>query len=203
MAGKRTVEYPSWVEKYRGKGRTIRKTGGGYGLYRCTSERDEKGKVHVLQEYLGMITKEDGFIPKRTADAPVILEYGLSHLIWKNFSGALKRHTFMGDTEVVKLGIIQFLFGEANPLTIHSSCLTLEDAATLTELATRIRPSRIQTSAEYVEKHLRERIPDPVEYRMVTQMLMLCTAERTHGLLRKADPPQEVLDILKKHRLRF
>lgn len=33
----RTVTYPDWAEKYRGKGRTIRKVRNGYGLYQCTS----------------------------------------------------------------------------------------------------------------------------------------------------------------------
>lgn len=34
---KKSVVYPDWVEKYRGKGRTIRKVRNGYGLYACTS----------------------------------------------------------------------------------------------------------------------------------------------------------------------
>ena len=58
-----TVTYPDWAEKYRGKGRTIRKVRNGYGLYQCTSVYVSGQKYpKSIQKYLGMITEKDGFI---------------------------------------------------------------------------------------------------------------------------------------------
>ena len=63
---KKTVTYPDWVEKYRGEGRTIRKTKNGYALYECTSVY-VKGLNYPksVQKYLGRITENDGFIPNK------------------------------------------------------------------------------------------------------------------------------------------
>jgi hypothetical protein len=59
----RTVTYPDWAEKYRGKGRTIRKVRNGYGLYQCTSVYVSGQKYpKSIQKYLGMITEKNGFI---------------------------------------------------------------------------------------------------------------------------------------------
>ncbi|MDD5801390.1 MAG: hypothetical protein PUD31_03070 [Solobacterium sp.] len=64
-------KYPDWVEKYRGKGKTIRKTAYGYGLYKCTSVYDkEKGYPRSIQEFLGIIDEEKGFIPKVNISQP-------------------------------------------------------------------------------------------------------------------------------------
>ena len=55
---KKSVVYPDWVEKYRGKGRTIRKVRNGYGLYACTSTYSPGQKYpKSVSTYLGMITE--------------------------------------------------------------------------------------------------------------------------------------------------
>ena len=87
------LSYPAWVEKYRGKGRTIRKVGDGYGLYECTSQY-VKGQRYPksVQKYLGMISEEEGFIPKHVTPLnPKYIEYGLSHFILVNFKRDLMR----------------------------------------------------------------------------------------------------------------
>ena len=62
---KKSVVYPEWAEKFRGKERTIRKVRDGYGLYQCTSVYQPGQKYpKSVQKYLGMITEKDGFIPK-------------------------------------------------------------------------------------------------------------------------------------------
>ena len=200
MANKRN-EYPDWVEKYRGPQRTIRRTGKRYGLYKCVSGYDESGKPMVIQEYLGMITEKDGFIPKRTSAAPVFLEYGLSHLICSNLSRTLLRHTFQGDRDVVKLGIIRFILGTADSLSVRSSCLTFQEADRLLYVAEAMRQERITRMAGFAEEALRKKLPDPSEYLLVTRMLMLCCAEIVPGSLRIAEPPEEIHRILKKNRL--
>ena len=85
-------EYPEWVEKYRAKGRTIRKTKDGYALYHVTSEYRRGQAPRQIQEYLGKITEEDGFVPKRTDKERRFIEYGLSHMIWCSMRGEIVRH---------------------------------------------------------------------------------------------------------------
>ncbi len=88
--------YPDWVEKYRGKGKTIRKTANGYGLYKCTSVYDKsKGYPRSKQEFLGMIDEEKGFIPKVKKNGnPEYIEYGLSSFIMINFKRELVRSSY-------------------------------------------------------------------------------------------------------------
>ena len=103
-------QYPDWAEKFRGPGKTIRKAKNGYGLYKCTSvyvpgEKYPKSK----QEYLGMITEKDGFIPKKTvSNNPSYIEYGVSRLIWMNFKRELVRSSFMGDEIIVRISIVKY-----------------------------------------------------------------------------------------------
>lgn len=125
MSGKRTIEYPAWVEQYRGKGATIRKVKNGYGLYRCTTRTLEDGTRKNIQEYLGMITEQEGFIPKRTSAYPERLEYGLSHVIWKNYAAELKRHIFAGGKEIARLAVIQFISGKVDGQSIRS-CASID-----------------------------------------------------------------------------
>ena len=87
----RTKVYPEWVEKYRGPGRTIRQLKNGYALYHCSSRYRPGEHPLVQQTYLGMITEADGFIPKKAkGDKIRYLEYGLSHVIWRNFLPELR-----------------------------------------------------------------------------------------------------------------
>ena len=54
-------KYPDWVEKYRQKSVTIRKTKYGYGLYRCTS-RYVKGKKYPESTKVIPIPINKGFL---------------------------------------------------------------------------------------------------------------------------------------------
>lgn len=56
---------PEWVKQYKEPGKTIKKIGDGYYLYKATSYRVEGKKYPVAkQEYLGRIT-ETGFVDAR------------------------------------------------------------------------------------------------------------------------------------------
>ena len=61
------MAFPTWVTKYKEKGTSIRKKGNKYYKYRVHSERrkDKKYPVLIQDEFLGVITKEDGFIPSK------------------------------------------------------------------------------------------------------------------------------------------
>lgn len=55
--------YPEWVNKYRGKGRTIKKVGNKYYLYKTSSKRI-KGKDYPVTSstYIGIITEDKGLL---------------------------------------------------------------------------------------------------------------------------------------------
>ena len=77
------ADYPDWVLKYKTKGIYIKKTKSGYSLYRGHSERIEGKKYPVLKcdEYLGIVTEEDGLIASHPPVKPRLLvrTYGLEY----------------------------------------------------------------------------------------------------------------------------
>lgn len=80
------MAFPTWVTKYKEKGTSIRKKGNKYYKYRVHSERskDKKYPILVQDEFLGVISEEEGFIPakKRLIDpsnVEVISLYELSN----------------------------------------------------------------------------------------------------------------------------
>ncbi len=203
--GKITVKYPDWVEKYRGKGRTIRKVRNGYGLYKCTS-KNVPGLPYPksVQTYLGMITEKDGFIPKRSDDKQKYLEYGLSHMIWQNFRRDIKRSIYGAHEDETMLAIIAFLFGSLDEVFIRSSYLTYAKADELAETAGKLNNTKkIFNAAEKLGNIMRKRIPDEKEYNAVTRLLFLCVVKEGPGPKIKPDIPEVVKDILDRHGLRY
>ena len=203
MGGKRTIEYPPWAEAYRDKGATIRKVKNGYALYRCTTKTLEDGTRKNIQEYLGMVTEKEGFIPKRTAPNPERLEYGLSHVIWKNYAADLKRRCFEGDRDIPKLAVIQFISGKVDEQSIRSSYLTYKDALHLAEVAGKVRKERIERLATAIAESLQKKIPDKWEYRSFIYRLLCCSATIMPGVIQKDDIPADLQAGLKKYGLKI
>ena len=196
--------YPEWAEKFREKGKTIRKVKDGYALYKCTSEY-VKGQKYpkAKQEYLGMITEKEGFIPKRSdAPNPVYLEYGLSKVIRANFRREVMRHTCNFNDDIFWLGIIEFIFGSAERVCLERSSLTYGIADRLEELKGKIRPEKITRISELIASKLEEKIPDSDQRCIVRNLLMLCVIEARPGSL-KPQIPEVVKDILKESGLRY
>lgn len=130
-----TNTYPDWVNIYRKKGQTIRKTTNGYGLYKCTSIYVPGGKPKSVQEYLGMIYEDKGFIPKGNDNkrniVPKYLEYGLSTFIMNNFKREIRRAAYNGQDKIVKLAIIKYIYGSIDERILRSSYLTYSDEETI------------------------------------------------------------------------
>lgn len=203
---KRTVEYPEWVEKYRTKGRTIRKVRNGYALYHCTSERVEGKKYpKMTQEYLGMVTEKDGFIPKRElSTTPRYLEYGLSHMLWENFGGQLRHLTYNSGPELAQLVIVRFIFGSCDDICIRSCWLTAPNADRFIEVRNRqAKLDRIERISEKLKLMLEEKIPDQQERSMAVRLLMLCVVEEGPRASIKPEVPAEVKEILNGHGLKY
>jgi hypothetical protein len=86
---------PDWVLKYKKKGLYARKTKTGYALYRGHSERvpGKSYPVFRCDEYLGIVTEEDGLRPSRPPVKPPIkvLRYGVSQMI-ESSCAVLRKH---------------------------------------------------------------------------------------------------------------
>ena len=198
-------QYPDWVEKYRSKGRTIRKVRGGYGLYECTSEYVPGAPYPKLkQTYLGMITQEDGFIPKkRTLSHPSYIEFGLSHFIWCNFKRPLIRSSFSGDEAVVRLGIIMYIFGSIKPCMIRSTFLSdgIEDM--LIERAAIIAPSRIKTITNKIDSLMNKSLGTGDDRTILESQLRLCVMESNNRRSQIPALPEEAAEIIERNGLKY
>lgn len=197
--------YPDWVEKYRSKGRTIRKVRDGYGLYSCTSVY-VKGLAYPksVQTYLGKITEKDGFIPKHSNNEhSEYLEYGLSHFIMVNFKRDLMRATYNSDIRIVLLGIVLFMFDSTSSVLIRSTYITksYEDALisiTSSDQGTK----RVIGIKKKIDSLLRERIPDEEEKQILVHLLLLCVIEKNTAEESVAYPTA-VTEILERNGLKI
>ena len=202
---KKSVVYPDWVEKYRGKGRTIRKVRNGYGLYACTSTYSPGQKYpKSVSTYLGMITEKDGFIPKKTDHpAPPVpsrsLEYGLSHFILSNFKRDLMRYVYEASEIAVLFGMIQFIFNDMNEAFICSSYACFEKQDELLERFSKgISSKRMKVIASKIDKMITDKIPDQTDRNLLIKLLLLTTISE------KGNPssvvyPAQVTDIAQKY----
>lgn len=202
---KKSVVYPDWVEKYRGKGRTIRKVRNGYGLYACTSTYSPGQKYpKSVSTYLGMITEKDGFIPKKT-DQPAqpvpsrSLEYGLSHFILSNFKRDLMRSVYEATEITILFGMIQFIFDDVNEVFIRScyACMEKQDEI-LERFHKGISLKRMKGISSRIDKMITEKIPDQSDRNTLIKLLFLTTISEN------GDPssliyPTQVTDIAQKY----
>ena len=173
-----TNVYPDWVEKYRDKGVTIRKKGNGYGLYKCTSIYVKSAKYpKTVQEYLGMVYEDRGFVPKTLkSDKPIYFEYGLSKFIMINFKRELLKAAYDKNEDIVKLGILMFIFDSYDEIFIKNSFLTCEDKD-LIEYALKVSDKRIKTIKKKITSTFEERIPDQNDRNKLVGLLRLCVKD--------------------------
>ena len=113
---------PEWAQMYKKKGYDIRLRNGQYILLKITSKRvNGKKYPQPVQEYLGIITKNNGLIERKRKISDYqgeALEYGLSNYINTRFKRSIQRSLYnvSGDkaTSLITLGIIQFIYGSIN-----------------------------------------------------------------------------------------
>ena len=204
MKSRTSVNFPEWVEKYRKPGRTIKKTKNGYALYQCTSRYEAGKSPRSVQTYLGVIKKDEGFIPKRNIPATsTFIEYGLSHLIWKNLRAKIAGSVWHANADLIKLGIIGFIFGSVDESYLRNSFLTYAEADRLVKTLEQTNPKRIQTVKGIVEKELHKALPDESDYDHVTKLLMLYVVEICLGCERRPVLPESLREILEKNKLKF
>lgn len=175
----RSVKYPDWAEKYRGKGKTIRKVRNGYGLYECTSAYVPGQKYpKSIQKYLGMITEKDGFIPKKSVDAPAVhsryLEYGLSHFIMANFKRDLMRSVYQSSEVLIIFGVIYYMFDDLDDVFIRTTWLSRgREDELIDRYAKGVSLMRLRTIAGKVQNFIDEKIIDEKERNKMIKLLFL------------------------------
>lgn len=204
---KRSVIYPDWVEKYRGKGRTVRKVRDGYGLYQCTSVYDPTLKYpRSVQTYLGMITEKDGFIPKKSSatDTPSLcLEYGLSHFIMANFKRNLTRSTYNGDPDIVILGIVFYIFGSVDEPFIRATYITHgRENELIDRIGKGISNNRLKSISNKINKLMTEKVSDPDD-RNILEKLLFLTVIRSGSVPESVVYFPEVRDIVERYGLKL
>jgi hypothetical protein len=197
--------YPEWAERYRTKGHTIRKVRSGYGLYRCTSVYAKGSYPKSVQEYLGMITEKDGFVPKTVISAnPAFVEFGLSRFILANYKRALQRSSFNDGAQgdVITLGIICYIFGDTRPCLIRATYLSQKRADDLILRAGEISPSRIKAVATRIKRLLERDIPDKGERQTLVALLFLCVIDPANP---NAKPriPDAAREIIERRKLKY
>ena len=196
--------YPDWVEKYRKPGITIRKVKSGYGLYHCTSVYDKTlGYPKSVQEYLGMVTEQNGFIPKRSLHkAPVYVEYGLSHFVVTNFKRDLIRSSYQAFEDLLILGVIQYLFDSCAPVFIRSSFISFGKEEHLIHYQQNIRPNRIKSISIKIDKMMRQHIPDETERNVLIKLLSLCVIDKNNPTV-FPEIPKAVKEICERNGLKY
>ena len=204
---KKINTYPDWVEKYRDKGKTIRKVRDGYGLYECTSVYVKGQKYPKLkQTYLGKITEEDGFIPKVSYNKKrevTYIEYGLSHFILTNFKRSLTRSVFNGDEQIVILGIIYYIFNDCNKTFVDHTYISKQYKKQLYEKINAGVPlNRLKAVSNKIDSLLNQCITDKNDLLMLTELLMLCVVEKDADKV-NVTYPNEVIEIVERYRLKL
>ena len=197
-------KYPDWVEKYRGKGKTIRKTAYGYGLYKCTSVYDkEKGYPRSIQEFLGVIDKDKGFIPKvKKNSSPKYIEYGLSTFIMLNFKREIKRCAYGSgkDERLIKIGIINFIFDTYSKQLVKHSYLTYLDDDILNYVDS-VNQKRVKTISKKIDELFKLKIQDEKERLDLINILKLSVIDKE--TLIKPVISEEIKDIIDKAGLKL
>ena len=198
-------QYPDWVEKFRGPGKTIRKVKNGYGLYKCTSvyvpgEKYPKSK----QEYLGMITEKDGFIPKKTvSNNPSYIEYGVSRLIWLNFKRELVRSSYMGDELLVRISIVKYLFGTVNHDLMLLSFISDGCIDEMDKRLSSTSEKRIENLASKIDTLLRKKIRDPNDRSLLESLLRNCVLDSKNRTAQLPAVPDVAIEIMERYGLRY
>ena len=183
---KTILTYPSWVEKYRTPGHTIKKTKQGYALYSCTSVYVKGQKPKSVQTYLGRITQKDGFVSKTVVSSqPEYLEFGLSHFIMANYKRELQRTVYDANIMIIYLGIIDVVFGSINDYFIQHCALTYNQAEGIIQYYHHASSQRIQRIRKKIESLIQNSVPDESQRDLLIQGLKLCVIEKN----RIADPP--------------
>lgn len=132
------IDLPDYAKKYKTKGYDVKKINNEFYLYKVSHKRvaDKPYPVTSLS-YIGKIDRNLGLVKAfaQRHDVNDYLEYGLSSYIFRNYKRAIQRTLFnmAGDfaANIIRLGIVLFVFDDVSLESLSSSYLTYKDASVL------------------------------------------------------------------------
>lgn len=202
-------EMPEWALKYKTKGYTLRQVGNHYALYKATSKYVKGGNPKTILTFVGMITEEDGLIPKKTKpeSSIVYIEYGLSHFIYTFFKRTLQRSIFnsTGDNDLlIRLAIIQYIFGNTYLSSISCSFISKDIEEKMVALSKTISASRIINLSKKIDKELQNLIVDEEERCTLINLLRLVVVNKESSANElQIYYSDEIIKILKKYEVHY
>lgn len=122
-----------------------------------------------------MITEDKGFIAKRK-ERPEYLEYGLSSFIMHNYQRDLLRSSYDHNLDLVRLGIIAYVFKSLDDIVFDSTYLTLADKDRLKMLKETVNEKRIKTIINKISRLLDRDLKEDREF--IERSLLLTVIEK-------------------------
>ena len=204
---------PSWAQQYKKTGYDVRVKKGQYILFKISSKR-VKGKKYPqpIQEYIGIITENDGLIEKKRKISEYqqgeTLEYGLSHYIFSRYRRAIQRSLFntTGEiaTSIIILGIIQFIYGHINSDYLSMSYISNSKSNELLELYKQINIQKVKIVSNKIENLLKSVFIDKEDYDMLLILLKQNTIIQIDGKgLVFPSYPKIAIRIFKKYGVEY
>lgn len=128
-------DLPDYAKKYKAKGYDVKKVGNEYYQYKVEHHREKDRKYPITKfVYIGKIDRDKGLILSNSStdeNIDFVLEYGLSNYIFSNYRRAIQRSLFnlAGEfaVDLIRLGIVNFIFDEVSEASLASSYLTYRD----------------------------------------------------------------------------
>lgn len=164
------IDLPDFAKKYKIKGYDVKKVGNEYYQYKVEHHYDKEKKYPVTKfVYIGKIDKDKGLIKSNAIKANNIvsyLEYGLSHFLYSRFKRSLQRSLFnIAGTfadNIIKIGIIKYIFGDISLCSLKASFLTYEQANDLFNFycSNNQNEIKVKTISNKIEKLLVKLIDD-------------------------------------------
>ena len=203
-------DMPEYVLKVKKSmpGTTVEERDGRFYLYDSTSTYISGEMPKSSKVYRGRITRE-GFIPRK--NAPMVLtgempqEFGLSFVLQVNVTREVQQSIFNGKSaaHLIKLGIIQYVFGSCDPICIRTSCISRGIETELIQLAEKISFSQLDKTTCRIRKAFESRIPDDKERSMFITMLKMVTLPQRVPVPDRPCFPEPIVEIAHKNAIRL
>lgn len=198
---------PDFAKPYKTKGYDVRVVNGVYRLIKISSKRVPEKKYPVLQqEFIGIIDKDKGLIPKKTYPnlSTDSLEFGLSNLIYLNFRRDLQRLVFGGDRNYfyTRLAIIYYMYGSVDLRFLKLSFLSCRDEE-LQNFSLKCSMKRLSSMAGKIDTFLATAIPDTSDRLYLVSYLRQVTVSRNTMDSPKLHYTDELLTLFDKYGLKY
>lgn len=198
-------DLPEFAKPYKKKGYDVRKQKDNYFLYKISSHRVPGLKYPKLeQEYIGIIDSTGKLIRKKEYPSEKkrdYMEWGLSSFLMARYRRSLLRSVYNGsgskNIELIKLAIIQYVFGRISETAIRRCYLAKDDAEKLLKLSNVISEERIGRLSNKIGELQKETFGDDVYDAEI--LMRLCVIEKDS--IAEPGYSEEMASLFEKHRI--